>query len=211
MQDFGKWVARKWTLAKKKWQEGDSEVLESGYSPEYLRQQWEDQVASQTKPLPRKPLPLIHEPPLSFYLGQSRNAGKKAVEDALRLKKAQDALSQCIREREEVLCNPNSDPIEAEQADRELPALRKRHRERKVELLRKEVALGVEGRESYRHLVSSKFLNLRMNARAKKIRLRDKLKSRKFERDRVERSLRRKQYNGETWLSTYNMAQSNFT
>lgn len=48
----------------------------------------------------------------------------------------------------------------------------------------------------YRHLVSSPFIQLRMNALAIKTRLREKIRARKFELDRVERSFRRQQFNG---------------
>ncbi|KAJ7070464.1 hypothetical protein B0H15DRAFT_957666 [Mycena belliarum] len=59
------------------------------------------------------------------------------------------------------------------------------------ELDRKEAALGVTERQSLNGLGSSQYLQLKMNARALKRRLRDRLRARKFELDRVERSFRR--------------------
>lgn len=58
-----------------------------------------------------------------------------------------------------------------------------------------EHALGVEQQRTYSHLANSEFIRLRMNARAIKTCLRDRLQSRKFELDRVERSVRRQQFN----------------
>ena len=55
---------------------------------------------------------------------------------------------------------------------------------------RKRSALGVNERARLSQLSRSKFLQLRMNARALKQRLRDRLRQRKFELDRLERSYR---------------------
>lgn len=54
----------------------------------------------------------------------------------------------------------------------------------------KEKALGVDGRRRLDRLMNDPYFNLRMNARALKIRIRQKLINRKFERERFERSLR---------------------
>lgn len=72
---------------------------------------------------------------------------------------------------------------------------------RKVEsnLTKKEQALGVKQRQEFRHLLNSPFLNKKMNARALKMRIRERLRSRKFELDRLERSYR-KQRSGECLL-----------
>ena len=62
-------------------------------------------------------------------------------------------------------------------------------------LRRKEIALGYIERQQLRKLINSPYLRDRMNALALKIRLRDKLRSRKFELERLERTFR-KQVNG---------------
>jgi hypothetical protein len=62
-------------------------------------------------------------------------------------------------------------------------------------LRQKERALGSIERHQLRKLVNSPYLRDRMNALALKIRLRDKLRSRKFELERLERTFR-KQVNG---------------
>lgn len=52
--------------------------------------------------------------------------------------------------------------------------------------------LGVNGNSDLRRLAADQYFNLRMNARALKHRIREKLRARKFELDVVERSYRRK-------------------
>ncbi|KAJ7605716.1 hypothetical protein DFH06DRAFT_947610, partial [Mycena polygramma] len=56
-------------------------------------------------------------------------------------------------------------------------------------LRRKEDALGVDDTRQLKKMAKSKFLEYRMNARALKKRLRDLLRARKFERDRIERTV----------------------
>lgn len=54
----------------------------------------------------------------------------------------------------------------------------------------KKDALGVDGRLSLQKLTGSRYLQLRMNARALKKRIRERLRQRKFERERFERAYR---------------------
>jgi hypothetical protein len=58
-------------------------------------------------------------------------------------------------------------------------------------LKKKKEALGITDLRRLKSLENNKFIGLRMNAHALKRRLRDRLRSRKFELDRVERSCRR--------------------
>lgn len=58
-------------------------------------------------------------------------------------------------------------------------------------LKRKRSALGVTGKARLASLVGNQFLRLRMNARALKTRIRDRLRQRKFELDRLERAYRK--------------------
>jgi DNA-binding transcriptional regulator YbjK len=53
---------------------------------------------------------------------------------------------------------------------------------------RKRVALSVDGRLNLQNLRESKYLQLRMNARALKSRIRSRLQQRKFELERLERA-----------------------
>ncbi|KAJ7627710.1 hypothetical protein DFH06DRAFT_1338877 [Mycena polygramma] len=58
-------------------------------------------------------------------------------------------------------------------------------------LRRKEAALGVSDAEELANLAGSEYLRVRMNTRALKLRLRERLRARKFEMDVVERAYRR--------------------
>lgn len=64
-------------------------------------------------------------------------------------------------------------------------------------LRRKEDALGVDDTRQLKKMAKSKFLEYRLDARALKKRLRDLLRARKFERDRIQRTSRRHHADGE--------------
>ncbi|KAE9383043.1 hypothetical protein BT96DRAFT_770065, partial [Gymnopus androsaceus JB14] len=64
-------------------------------------------------------------------------------------------------------------------------------RKAEIRLKKKEEALGVTARQQLQHLIKSPFLTKKMNARALKTRIRERLRSRKFELDRLERSFRK--------------------
>ncbi|KAJ3793185.1 hypothetical protein GGU11DRAFT_692266 [Lentinula aff. detonsa] len=182
LMGLGKWIARKWHSAEVKRAEGDRDVKESEESPDFLRQQWAAQVAAQTKPPPR----------------QSKNAGKKAVEEAVRLQKVRDSLTERIAKLEDVICDVDADPVDYAGAEDRLLGLKQQLDSCKSKLSRAERALGVQNQLHYRHLANSAYINHRINARALKIRLRERLCARKFERTRIERAARRQQYNGKS-------------
>ncbi|KAJ3717384.1 hypothetical protein C8R42DRAFT_586975 [Lentinula raphanica] len=179
LMNIGKWLARKWMNAEVKYHEADNDVKESNYGVGFLREQWKSQVIAQTQPLPR----------------QSRQAGRKAVETALRLKKACETLVDRISKLEEIISDLDAEDYDIADAEAQLPALQKRLSDSRLALLHEEQKLGVEDKASYQHLARSPFINLRMNARAIKMRLRSRLTARKFECDRLERSFRRQQHN----------------
>ena len=52
--------------------------------------------------------------------GQSKNAGKKAVEDAIWLRNAVEALTDCISRLEELACNITTPPYLMTEAREEL-------------------------------------------------------------------------------------------
>lgn len=113
------------------------------------------------------------------------------MEEALRLRKARDILRDSIKDLQHILISRNSEPYEIAEAELELPGLRDKLDSTQKSLSLKERALGVEGKRRYNHLASSPFITDLMNARALKLRLRQRLQSRKFERDRLERMFRR--------------------
>ncbi|KAJ3719284.1 hypothetical protein C8R42DRAFT_643548 [Lentinula raphanica] len=175
LKAFGLWIARKWKLAQTKREEAELNVRWSTHEAEFLREQWEEQKIHATQPSPR----------------QSRTAGKQAIEDALRIRKARDTLRKSMKDLTDTISSPLSEPYEIAEAEMELPLLKEKFAKAQSSLSAKEQALGVDGQREYRHLASSPFITDRMNARALKICLRQRLQARKFERDRLERSFRR--------------------
>ncbi|KAF5374423.1 hypothetical protein D9757_011832 [Collybiopsis confluens] len=166
-------------IAESKRLEARDIIAKSGYYRDFLSAQWTEQVNAQTRPLPR----------------QTKNAGKVAVEQALCLQKACDTLRQQISGLENTVTDISAEMYRVVEAESELEQLRPKLQQIELELTQQEQALGVEGRSSYHHLVSSPYIQLRMNARALMMRLREKLRARKFELDRGERSFWRQQYN----------------
>ena len=69
-----------------------------------------------------------------------------------------------------------------------------------LKVTKKEDALGVDAKNQLQHLINSPFLTKKMNARALKTRIRERLQSRKFELDCLERSYR-KQRSGKSLIS----------
>ncbi|KAJ3964610.1 hypothetical protein EV361DRAFT_873869 [Lentinula raphanica] len=112
-----------------------------------------------------------HEP--FKFSGQSKEAGRKAVDNALRLKKANEMLVEQIAKLEDILSDLHAEDYEIVEAETQLPVLRKKLSEGRSALVREERKLGIEDKATYRHLGESPFINLQMNARAIKIRLRN--------------------------------------
>jgi hypothetical protein len=117
------------------------------------------------------------------------------VEEAIRLRKARDVLKSRVQDLEDVLINPEIDEDVYLDAETRLPRARADLNRAIVAVRDKERALGVDEQVQLHRLANNPYIAARMNARALKMRLRDKLQSRKFELDPLERSFR-KQVNG---------------
>ena len=111
----------------------------------------------------------------------------KVVEAILALQKSHASYDESIRQLEGQLLDGSGDP---QHLDMRLGELRTQRAKIIAAIQRKRSALGVNERVQLSQLSRSKFLQLRMNARALKQRLRDRLRQRKFELDRLERSYR---------------------
>ncbi|RDB16024.1 hypothetical protein Hypma_003465 [Hypsizygus marmoreus] len=180
IEKLGWWLARRTRHALAKCSAADEMLQACGQSEEFLRAQWKAQVKAQTKPLPRR----------------SKGRGREAVEQVIRLRKGRDVLKDRVRELEAVLIDPYATPDMFADAEMGLETAKVSLEESNVRVGRKERALGIEDRVELQRLLKSPFIATRMNARALKQRLRDKLRFCKFELDRLERSFR-KQVNDE--------------
>lgn len=127
--------------------------------------------------------------------GQSKNKGKDAIEQTLQLRKARDSLKRQIREMEDAITDELSEPYVIADTELRFPELRSRLEQIHGRIKALEHALGVDDKARLHQMINNPFISARMNARALKIRLREKLRSQKFELDRLERSFRH-QING---------------
>ena len=109
----------------------------------------------------------------------------KVVEAILALQKSQASYDDTIRQLERQLIEGSGDP---EHLYMRLGELRAQRFKIITAIQCKRSALGVNERVQLSQLSHNKFLQLCMNARALKQRLRDRLHLRKFELDRLERS-----------------------
>lgn len=195
LQRLGHWLLRRIQHCRSKREAAELILKGCEYSEGLLREQWELQVKSQTQPLPRTLLAqCINMVELTYYKGRSKNQGRTAVEEVLRLRKACEAQQEHVLELQRLISNPSSDAYSyaiattrIQEAKRTLTGLQSRRRG-------KERQLGVDQAAELSRLVNNPYFSLRMNAMALKTRLRDKLRSRKFELDPVERMARK--FNG---------------
>jgi hypothetical protein len=125
-------------------------------------------------------------------LERSKNAGKLAIEEVLRLRKVLGVLKERVASLQDIVMDETSDAVDVQIAIQDLDTARAKAGKLEGSIRLKEVALGVDDRQTLKHLVKSAYIQARMNARALKYRLRHKLRARKFELDRVERTYHRK-------------------
>ncbi|KAG6913748.1 hypothetical protein DXG01_004554 [Tephrocybe rancida] len=175
LENLGAWLLRRWHHALAKQMAAESILRECGKSETELRAEWEAQVKTQTKPLPR----------------QSRNTGKDAVKELLQLCETRDRLKK--REREyNVLVEDEAMPMdEYMEVKVDLESVCLRLQELATRIRNKQSILGVTDRARLKNLTNNPFLAARMNALALKQRLRDRLRARKFEMERLECSFRK--------------------
>lgn len=124
----------------------------------------------------------------SDLVGRSKNKGKQAVEAILALHKTVDQYNEDIEDLERRLVELDFDMrVEtATELGARLQKIRQKQSTLAATIRTKTLALGVDARNDLRLLTTSKFLQLRMNARALKIRIRERLRERKFEVERFE-------------------------
>ncbi|KAJ7635871.1 hypothetical protein B0H17DRAFT_961379, partial [Mycena rosella] len=176
LTNLGEWIRRRHLHSMKKRTEATAALAGCGKPVSLLRKQWALQVKTQTKPLPRC----------------SKNKGQQAVNAVMLMRTALKARRTRVTEiRNRFLDAVQEEDPEAPVYEVELAAAEVAVATAESQLRNKEAALGVSQRQALHTLATSQYLRLRMNARALKRRLRDCLRSRKFELDKVERSFRR--------------------
>ena len=126
---------------------------------------------------------------LRFDVGQSKKSGEKAIEYTLELQKS---LTAARKQESDILqqileCN---DPSVLLEINEQMQAITKNRELLETRYKKAMQALGVDDQRNMKKLLQNDYLMLRMNARALKTRLRKRLRERKFEQERLERSYR---------------------
>ncbi|THV03125.1 hypothetical protein K435DRAFT_916154 [Dendrothele bispora CBS 962.96] len=160
----GTWLCRKLRQCESRCRAAQDELDKTGQPTSILREQWANQVASQTKPLAR----------------QKKQAAKTAVEETLRLRKNVEVYKQRVVDLKAVLLSNHLRPDQWTMAGEDI-------QKAKADLVKAWQNLNKQER-SLGHLLESPFLTKRMNALSLKMWLRQRLRARKFELDRLERS-----------------------
>ncbi|KAG6835438.1 hypothetical protein H0H93_001459, partial [Arthromyces matolae] len=174
LKNLGSWLHRRTQHTYHKRMAAETVLRDCEYTEDFLRDQWKEQVAAQTKPLPR----------------QSKNAGEKAINELIRLRELRDDLKKRERGCDSVLQNTQTPQDIYDDTLVELDKIRDRFQEVTSKIRSKQAALGVNDRHRLEKWISNEYIGTLMKVRALKLRLREKLRARKFELDRVERSFR---------------------
>jgi hypothetical protein len=116
--------------------------------------------------------------------------GKKAVEDVLAHKMAWNSSKMQVEHLERDVEDAIGDGENLVNLNLDLAEAYKRMERLYTVFCSKRDALGVDGRLNLAKLTGSEYLQLRMNARALKKRIRERLRQRKFEHERFERAYR---------------------
>lgn len=121
--------------------------------------------------------------------GRSHNAANQAIDAILALEKRLKEVEYRAKELENELAKPG---VTSDILDISVELSETQHTiTRLSNLIRiKRNSLGVSEKSRIRNLKDNEFLQVKLNARAVKTRLRDRLRQRKFEMERLERSYR---------------------
>jgi hypothetical protein len=181
LRSLGSWLARKWKQCTSKTQDALTVLDNCGHPLEVLEAQWTLQVQAQTSPLAKV----------------SKTSARKAVEQILALVSLQEGykreLNRVSKELKKLTLTEtgNVDDLAALSLDltsklSDLASTISHHKRN----------LGVEGKQNLKALVASTYLQTRLNAAALKERIQSKLRSRKFELERLDKASRNPGSNG---------------
>ena len=174
LYSLGAWLARKWAKCQTRKNDALSELLVLNINEELLRKEWKDQIKQQTKPAIRR----------------SKDKGRKAVEEVLGLQAMWVSSKKRVEDLERRFLADLGTGVELDDLQDEIDSARASADTVYNAFKRKRETLGVDGRLSLKKLMDDKFIHLRANAFALKTRIRDKLRERKFELERLERAYR---------------------
>ncbi|KAG1860952.1 hypothetical protein F4604DRAFT_1882527 [Suillus subluteus] len=172
LQGFGHWLHRRWIHCQSKKHDALDHLHALELDENALRVEWKAQVDHQTRPTPR----------------QSRNKAAEVITIILALEKMLQAQEASIHELEMQLLSvrvPNIGEVNLQLVD-----ARSRYKKTADTLRHRRAALGTEDKVNLEKMKKDIYLTVRLNARAIKTRIRDRLRQRKFELETLERSYR---------------------
>ncbi|KAF8135926.1 hypothetical protein K438DRAFT_1922849 [Mycena galopus ATCC 62051] len=173
---LGEWINRRYRHCIQKRAEAKKELVKADKSTEMLCEQWEAQVAAQTRPLIRR----------------TKTRGQREVQAVILLRTAVKTREMQVCElRQKFIDGVSDEDNHSVLYETEWRAAQEALEKSLASLRRKERALGVNEQQELQKLIKSEYMRVRMNARALKLRLRQRLRARKFEMDVVERTYRR--------------------
>jgi hypothetical protein len=182
---MGKWLQRKWLNCLEKKIETEEILQELALEMPLLEKEWKEQVAAQTKPLAR----------------QSKNIVNNAVKEIMALYTARNAFAVELGGLDQkLIAGDYGDDMLVEDVLAARVAVVNKQKAIEDTIKTKKKKLGVRDQENLKNLMGNKFLQLKLNARALKQRLRDRLRNRKFELERLERAYRNTTSNGKLLL-----------
>ncbi|KAG1887859.1 hypothetical protein F4604DRAFT_1675004 [Suillus subluteus] len=172
IQGYGHWLHRRWVHCQMKKNAALDSLLELDVDEDILRAQWKAQIAHQTRPIPR----------------QSQNKAAEVITTILALEKTLDAHETSVRELEmQLYVGGVANVVEF---NLQLADAQSQHAKIADTVRRRKAALGPQGQADLKMMKNDIYLTIRLNARAVKTRIRDRLRQRKFELERLERSYR---------------------
>lgn len=144
------------------------------------------------RPLVRMFALLDHYKGLSWYyiIGRSKNKGKLAVSKVIALRKSESELKNAEAALEAQLMGEYDEDIDVSDIAEALSDIREKLTRISANIRGRIAALGATERTNLHRLMTNEYVRVRMNARALKQRIRDRLRQRKFELERLEREYR---------------------
>ena len=119
--------------------------------------------------------------------GRTQNAGQKAVEAVLALQKLAETYRAEERDLQKMLFEGDNSIMDTQE---KLSAVRQARADIETCTRRLRSTLAVDNRLRLDRLVKDQYLQLRMNARTLKMRIRNRVRDRKFGFERLERAYR---------------------
>ncbi|KIJ08163.1 hypothetical protein PAXINDRAFT_28917, partial [Paxillus involutus ATCC 200175] len=182
---FGDWLHRWWLHCRKKMAVASEALTSLDIDESILRDQWAAQVAHQTVPLAR----------------QSKNKGEEEIARVLALEKILEHQQIAVNDLEHQLITDSvCDVIDLNTC---LLEARRKLMVTTTLVAKRRAALGVSDRANLAALKRNVYLQVRMNARAVKTRIRERLRQRKFELERLERAYRTTLYDVENKIQDH--------